>query len=87
MFKDDPKYKRTGKTNDQMLMALAKNLDAFEAGLLRERITSVMAITMKSIEENPEKWENGFINPSLYVHLNKKIQKYIGYGEEETAKP
>jgi hypothetical protein len=38
-----------------------------------------LEMTKKSIEENPENWENGFINSSLYLALCKNVDEKIGF--------
>jgi hypothetical protein len=66
-------------TNDQMLKALIKGLTPLEIALLRERIVLIGQITKRSIEEEPEKWANGFVHPDLYLTLVSKIEAHLGF--------
>lgn len=67
------------KTNDDMLIELIKSNSPMENALLRERIVKIMEITIDDIETNPDKWNKGFIAPSLYVTLNNNVVKTIGF--------
>lgn len=73
------------KTNNDMVKALVKDLDLnhpFYMALLRERINMIMDMTMRDIENNPSKWENQIVDPSMYVNLNKIVKKHIGFDEQ-----
>jgi len=67
------------KSNDEMLIELIKTNDQILNALLRERIVMFMEMTKKDIEENPENWENSFINSSLYLALCKNVDEKIGF--------
>lgn len=67
------------KTNEQAFKALFKDLDTHEVALLRERVLTIMQKTKEAIEANPEAWKNGFIHPELYLKLNEKVEKHIGF--------
>jgi len=67
------------KSNDEMLIELIKTNAPILNAILRERIVMFMEMTKSSIEENPEKWENGFINSSLYIALCKNVDDKIGF--------
>lgn len=70
-------------TNDSMLKAFVKDLDGtIYSALLRERIVHISCMTMQSIKENPESWNNGFIHPRLYEELDSLIQKHLGFDEK-----
>lgn len=69
------------KTNEQMLRALLKDLDGIEAAILRERIVVIMEQSKKSIEANPEKWNNPIIHPNEYLKLEKKVQLHLGFSK------
>jgi len=71
--------KRKSKTNDQMLIELIKTNSPMQNALLRERIVTIMGITMDSINESPEKWGNMMIHPSLYLELNDNVNEKIGF--------
>jgi hypothetical protein len=66
-------------TNEQKIKDLIEDLTSVELAMLRERIVSVMELTLQSINDNPSKWQNGFIAPSLYFELNAKVEKHIGF--------
>ncbi len=66
-------------TNEQKINDLIEDLSSIELALLRERIVTIMEITIASINDNPDKWQNGFVAPSLYFKLNEKVQKHIGF--------
>ena len=67
------------KNNEEMLIELIKTNSPILNSLLRERIVMFLEMTKKSIEENPEKWENGFISSSLYIDLFNNVNDKIGF--------
>ncbi len=72
------------KTNEQafrsLFAALKKHrLDTFLVALLRERVLTMMDITKKSIEQEPEKWENGFVHVDAYKELIEIVEKELGF--------
>jgi len=67
------------KTNDQMLIELIKTNSPMQNAMLRERIVTIMDLTTKDIMNNPDKWNNGFIHPSLYTELGNNVSKIIGF--------
>lgn len=66
-------------TNEEKFKDLIEDLSSIELALLRERIVSIMELTIQDIDNNPAKWQNGFVAPSLYFKLNEKVQKHIGF--------
>ncbi len=69
-------------TNDKAIKALVKALDKQNQlgfALLRERILKIMEITMESIDENPEAWQNPFIHPNVYKSLNEIVQEHLAF--------
>lgn len=69
-------------TNDKAIKALVKALDKQNQlgfALLRERILKIMEITMESIDENPEAWQNPFIHPDMYRSLNEIVQEHLAF--------
>ena len=71
--------KRKNKTNDQMLIELIKSNTPMQNAILRERIVIMMNATVKSINEDPERWNKAIIHPALYVELNDNVNKVIGF--------
>ena len=71
--------KRKSKTNDQMLIELIKSNSPMQNAILRERIVVMMNATVKSINEDPERWNNAIVHSSLYVELNDNVNKVIGF--------
>ena len=70
------------KTNDQCLKALIKETEGtIYSALLRERIVKVMEMTMDDINNNPDKWNNGFIHPNAFKELNNIIQTHLGFND------
>jgi hypothetical protein len=67
------------KNNEEMLKDLIKTNSPLLNALLRERIVMIMEITKNAIEENPEKWNNGFMDSSLYLDLSKNVNNTIGF--------
>lgn len=68
------------KTNEQMLKGLFKELEGtIHSALIRERIVWALETTVKDIEQNPEEWKKGFINPDMYKELHEIVQKHIGF--------
>ena len=67
------------KTNDQMLIELIKTNSSMLNAILRERIVVMMNATVKSINEDPERWNKAIIHPSLYVELNDNVNKVMGF--------
>lgn len=69
-------------TNDKAIKALVKALDKQNQlgfALLRERILKVMEMTMESIDENPEAWQNPFVHPDMYKSLNEIVQEHLAF--------
>jgi hypothetical protein len=71
--------KPKSKTNDQMLIELIKSNSPMQNALLRERIIAIMGITVNSINNEPDKWVNMMIHPSLYLELNDNVNDKIGF--------
>ena len=70
------------KTNDQALKSLVKDIEGSIYGaLLRERILTIMQVTLQDIEEHPEHWNNAFIHPSMYINLNNIVQEHLGFNK------
>ena len=67
------------KTNDQMLIELIKSNSPMLNAILRERIVVMMNATVKSINENTERWNNAIVDSSFYVELNDNVNKVIGF--------
>ncbi len=67
------------KTNDQMLIELIKSNTPMQNAILRERIVVMMNATVKSINEDPERWNNAIVDSSFYVGLNDNVNKVIGF--------
>jgi hypothetical protein len=67
------------KNNEEMLKELIKTNSPMLNAILRERIVMIMQITKNAIEENPEKWSNGFIDSSLYIALCDNVNNKIGF--------
>jgi hypothetical protein len=63
------------RTNDQAFKELFYHLDSFQVALLRERVLFICEQTSKDCMN----WENAFVNPRLYVELNQKVQKHLGF--------
>lgn len=68
------------KTNEQLLRELLKDIDGtIYPALLRERIVTVMKMTIADIKKNPKAWEKQFISPSLFIELDKIVEKHLGF--------
>jgi hypothetical protein len=67
------------KNNEEMLKELIKTNSPLLNAILRERIVKIMEITKNDIEQNPENWENGFIDASIYTDLCKNVNNTIGF--------
>jgi hypothetical protein len=68
------------KNNDQMFKALFKEIEGtMYSALLRERIVAIMDMTMQSIEEEGDKWANGFISPNMYKDMDVIVKKHLGF--------
>jgi hypothetical protein len=63
-------------TNEQAFQNLLKSLDSVSVALLRERVLMICEHTAMNYKD-----ENGFVNPRLYVELNEKVQKHLGFEE------
>lgn len=73
------------KTNEKRLKALLKETEQTHpvlSAILRERIVTIMEITMDSIEKEPEKWKSIFVHPNTYKMLNDLVTKHLGFEEE-----
>jgi hypothetical protein len=63
-----------------MFKSLFKDIEGtIYSALLRERIVTMMEMTMNDIRENPEKWANSFVNPSMYQELDAIIEYNLGF--------
>jgi hypothetical protein len=67
------------KTNDQMLIELIKTNSPILNAILRERIVVMMNATVKSMNEDPERWNQAIVHPGLYRELNDNVNKVIGF--------
>jgi hypothetical protein len=65
------------KTNEQLLRALLKDLGPVESAILRERLLKVAALTLQSIEQQPEAYANGFVHVSLFRSVCDKINQHL----------
>jgi hypothetical protein len=70
-------------TNETLIKDLLNDLSSIELAILRERIVMIMDITKKSIEDNPNEWEKYIISPTLYIGLQKKVNKFLGFEKTE----
>ena len=66
-------------TNETLIKDLLKELSSIEIAILRERIVKIMDATKQSIENNPNEWENYIIHTSLYIGLQEKVNKVLGF--------
>lgn len=69
-------------TNDKAFKSLIRRLDKAHPvmyALLRERVLCIMDLTIQDIEDNPEKWHNGFMNPDLYKVLDKIVKENLDF--------
>lgn len=69
------------KTNEQMFRSLFKDLSPIEMALLRERIVKIMKMTKQSIEKDSSKFDNPIISHSVYIGLDNKVNKHLGFKE------
>jgi hypothetical protein len=69
------------KNNEEMLIELIKTNSSMLNAILRERIVAFLEMTKNDIEENPENWNNGFIDSSLYLDLYKNVTNTIGFNK------
>lgn len=67
------------KTSIQKLKSLINDLEPIEGALVQERIIKIFEMTENDINENPENWERCIISPSLFLMINEKVKKHIGY--------
>jgi len=70
-------------TNETLIKDLLNDLSSIEIAILRERIVMIMDITKKSIEDNPNEWEKYIISPTLYIGLQEKVNKFLGFEKTE----
>ncbi|NBQ16917.1 hypothetical protein EBU24_01230 [bacterium] len=69
------------KNNEEMLIELIKTNSSMLNAILRERIVAFLEMTKNDIEKNPENWNNGFIDSSLYLDLYKNVNNTIGFNK------
>lgn len=67
----------TYKTNEQLLRALLKDLNTFEAAILRERLLTVSVMTRQAVSENDESFNSPFTNKYTFIDLCDKIDKHL----------
>ena len=71
-------------TNEQRLSRLLKSLKQSHplySALLRERVVHIMDLTLQSIEQEPDKWNNAFVHPNVYRELANIVREEIGFDE------
>lgn len=68
-------------TNDKAFKNLLKNASPIQLAILRERVLKVMDITNQSIKDNPDAWNNGFIDVSIYTSLSELVNKHLGFND------
>ena len=61
------------KTNDQKLRKIIKDLHPVELAMLTERIETMMNLTIKDVEENPESYNNFFVSHENYKDMAEKV--------------
>lgn len=61
------------KTNDQKLRKIIKDLHPVELAMLTERIETMMDLTIKEIEKNPESYDNFFVSHENYKDMAEKV--------------
>ena len=61
------------KTNDQKLRKIIKDLHPVELAMLTERIETMMNLTIKDVEENPESYDNFFVSHENYKDMAEKV--------------
>ena len=69
------------KTTYQLLKDLVEELknDHITCEILRQQILEISADKIAEVISNPKKYENFFISPSMFIELNKLVNKTIGY--------
>lgn len=72
------------KTNEQCLKEFLKDLDMFDAAIVRERLTKISDITREAIKENPASFDNFVFDHTYYLSVCDKIDKHLGF--EDKAK-
>lgn len=65
-------------TNEMMLRALLKDLHPIQAGLLRERLQTISAITRAAIKKKPSDFDNPIISHRVFLGLCNLIDKHLG---------
>lgn len=70
------------KTNEQILIAYIKDA-GFEGpmmeAIIRERLLKMVEITEQSMNEHPDKWNNGIIHPEVYRNWIKYTRNKVGF--------
>lgn len=70
---------RKSLTNDQLLLKLVKELDPFEAMIVRERLVKIAEISLQNIKEKPEGYDNPIFDHTFYERTCSHILKVIGF--------
>lgn len=68
-------------TNEKAFSKLLKEASPIQLAILRERVLKVMEITDQSIQDNPDAWNNGFIDVSIYKSLSELVNKNLGFND------
>lgn len=68
-------------TNEKAFSKLLKEASPIQLAILRERVLKVMEITDQSIQDNPDAWNNGFIDVSIYKSLSELVNKHLGFND------
>lgn len=68
-------------TNEKAFSKLLKEVSPIQLAILRERVLKVMEITDQSIQDNPDAWNNGFIDVSIYKSLSELVNKHLGFND------
>ncbi len=66
-------------TNEKAFSKLLKEASPIQLAILRERVLKVMDITNQSIKDNPDAWNNGFIDVNVYKSVSQLVEKHLGF--------
>ena len=65
------------KTNEQSIKSLLKELGPIHTAVLAERMVTIANLTLKSIEENPKGYSNGFVDVSVFKEVCEAINRHL----------
>ena len=77
---------KTPPTNEMLLRKLIKEINPYEAMIVRERLVRIAEITLDAIKKDPKSYNNPIFNHEFYVTTCNHIIQVLGFEKHKTEK-